>query len=528
VTPSADEPTRGGQSEVIRPTVIPKSLAALAEVVGAADGPVRSTEITGITLDSRRVVPGDLYAGLSGANAHGASFARQAIDAGAVAVLTDRAGVEILNRDGVSVPVVVVPDPRAGLGRVSSWIYDDPSAQLKIIGVTGTDGKTTVAMLAEAALMAAGLQTGLIGTVLTRIGEQALASVRTTPEAPDLHALLAVMVERGVAAVAMEVSSHALTLGRVSGVDFDVAVFTNLGHDHLDFHGDQEHYFEAKASLFTPEYSQQAVVCVDDVWGQRLASRALIPTTTFSVPAEPEAGVDLSPDWTVTDIDTQDVGWAFQVVSPDGRFPGGCRLPGLFNVSNAVAAVAAVSHITGDTASAAAAVASSPGVPGRMEQVGVGTRSAVLVDYAHTPDAVVRAIAVGRTIANSRSGRLIVVLGCGGDRDREKRPLMGAAAARGADVAIITDDNPRSEDPAKIRREMMAGMASAAPDIQSETVEIGDRTAALTHAVRIAGPNDVILALGKGHEITQEINGARLPLDDRHVLASALEGTTSD
>lgn len=528
MTPSADEPTSDGQSEMIRPTVVAKSLAALAEIFGVADKPTQSADITGITLDSRRVAAGDLYAALPGANVHGANFAQEAVGAGAVAVLTDRTGAEILDRDDVCVPVVVMQDPRGRLGRVSSWIYDDPSARLRIIGVTGTDGKTTVAMLAEAGLRAAALQTGLIGTVLTRIGDQTLTSVRTTPEAPDLHALLAVMVERGVQAVAMEVSSHALALGRVSGVDFDVAVFTNLGHDHLDFHGDQEHYFEAKASLFTPQYAQQAVVCIDDDWGQRLASRALIPTTTFSVSSEPEARGGRTADWTVTDIDIQEVGWAFLLIAPDGRYPGGCRLPGLFNVSNAVAAVAAVSYITSDTASAALGVAASPGVPGRMEQIGADTRSAVLVDYAHTPDAVVRAIAVGRTIADARSGRLIVVLGCGGDRDREKRPLMGAAAASGADIAIITDDNPRSEDPAKIRREMIAGMASAAPDIRAETVEIGDRTDALTYAVRIAAPNDVILALGKGHETTQEINGARFPLDDRQVLASALKGMISD
>jgi len=545
VNASAEEPTSGGRSELIRPTVAGKSLKEIAALAGAVDSPTRgdraaNADITGITLDSRRVAVGDLYAALPGANAHGASFAKQAIDAGAVAVLTDRAGAEILERDSdfnsdvntdvnsAFVPVIVASDPRSRLGRISSWIYDDPSAQLKIIGITGTDGKTTVAMLAEAGLRASGLETGLIGTVATRIGAQTLASIRTTPEAPDLHALLAVMVERGVQAVAMEVSSHALTLGRVSGVDVDVAVFTNLGHDHLDFHGDQEHYFEAKASLFTPEYAQQAIVCIDDVWGRRLAARALIPTTTFSVSANSQAGGELVPDWTVTDIDTQEVGWTFRLVSPVGSFPGGCRLPGLFNVSNAVAAVAAVSVLTGDPASAAAGVASSPGVPGRMEQVGFGGGTAVLVDYAHTPDAVIRAIAVGRTIAASRSGRLVVVLGCGGDRDREKRPLMGAAAVRGADVAIITDDNPRSEDPAKIRREMMAGMASGVPAIHAETVEIGDRVAALTHAVRIAGPNDVILALGKGHEATQEINGVRFPLDDREVLAAARRGTVSD
>ncbi|NQU36826.1 MAG: UDP-N-acetylmuramoyl-L-alanyl-D-glutamate--2,6-diaminopimelate ligase [Actinobacteria bacterium] len=513
---------------MIRPTVAPKSVAALAELVGFVGEPNQEAVISGITLDSRRVADGDLYGALAGAHVHGATFAKQAVNSGAAAILTDQAGADIIGQSKVSVPVLVVEDPRARLGRISSWIYGNPSAALQIIGVTGTDGKTTVAMLAEAGLRAAGLTTGLVGTVLTRIGDQTLESVRTTPEAPDLHALLAVMVEHGVQAVAMEVSSHALALGRVSGVEFDVVVFTNLGHDHLDFHGDQEHYFQAKASLFTPEYAQQAVVCTDGVWGRRLAKLSLIPTTTFAVPGEGEAKADLQPDWTVADIDTRAVGWEFLILSPTARYQGGCQLPGMFNVSNALGAVAAVSCITGDPAAAAFGVADSPGVPGRMEQVGAGTQLAVLVDYAHTPDAVVRALGVGRTIATARGGRLIVVLGCGGDRDREKRPLMGAAAAEGADLAIITDDNPRSEDPAGIRREMMAGMAPPAPGTHSERVEIGGRSAALTYAVQIAEPNDVILALGKGHETTQEIDGVKTPLDDREVLAAALKGTISD
>jgi UDP-N-acetylmuramoyl-L-alanyl-D-glutamate--2,6-diaminopimelate ligase len=539
VSPSY-EPGDGGPAQTIRPTITPKSIGVLALIAGPDASEIpdgtgawpQSPTITGITLDSRRVAPGDLYAALPGANVHGAEFAEQAVGAGAVAILTDPEGVQLIDRSVVSAPIVSVADPRSSLGRVSSWVYDEPSKRLQIIGITGTDGKTTVAMLAEAGLKAAGLTTGLIGTVLTRIGEHALKSLRTTPEAPDLQALLAIMVEQGVQAVAMEVSSHALALGRVSGVDFDVAVFTNLGHDHLDFHGHQEHYFEAKASLFTPEYSAQAVVCVDDVWGRRLAERARVPTTTFSVHADRDLAIaeatGLTPDWTVSDIDTQGVGWRFRLAGPTGMYSGGCRLPGLFNVSNAIAAVAAVSAITGDPAAAAAGVAASPGVPGRMEQVEVADSAvAALVDYAHTPDAVVRAIAVGRTLANSRSGRLVVVLGCGGDRDREKRPLMGAAAVAGADLAIITDDNPRSEDPSQIRREKSAGMASVGPEVQAETVEIGDRAEALTYSAHVAGPRDVILALGKGHETTQEVNGVRFQLDDRLVLADALKGTTT-
>ncbi len=520
--PPGDSPI----THLLRPTVIPKPLTELAELLDVVGEGLGDTSIVGVTLDSRRVADGDLYAALAGAHVHGAQFAEQAAGAGAVAILTDEVGVDLIDSE-LGVPVLVVDDPREVLGKVSSWVYDDPSAKLKIIGVTGTDGKTTVAMLAEAALQAAGLVTGLIGTVVTRIGDRSQPAVRTTPEAPDLHALLAVMIEHGVEAVAMEVSSHALALGRVSAVAFDVAVFTNLGHDHLDFHGDQEHYFEAKASLFTPAYSRAAVVCVDDEWGERLANNASIPTATFSVLGHDDHSTEIA-DWTVADLDTASVGWKFRLLGPQGQYRAGCRLPGLFNVSNAVAATVAVATITGDISQAASGVAQSPGVPGRMEQVGTDTAIAALVDYAHTPDAVARAIAVGRTLADSRFGRLIVVLGCGGDRDTEKRPLMGAAAARGADVAIITDDNPRTEDPAVIRREMMAGMGRDGTVTRAETVEIGDRVAALRHAVAIARDEDVILALGKGHEATQEVNGIRTALDDRLVLGAALTGEHRD
>ncbi len=524
-------PANGRPAALIRPTVEPKTLRSLLGLLNVSAEPTDATDtamLTGVTLDSRRVAAGDLYAALPGEHVHGAMFAAQAVAAGAVAVLTDEAGAQRLATESISAPVVVVPDPRARLGEVSAWVYDYPARDLRIIGVTGTDGKTTVAMLAESGLRACGFATGLIGTVVTRIGDEELAAVRTTPEAPDLHALLALMRERGVQAVAMEVSSHALSLGRVAGVDFDVAVFTNLGHDHLDFHGDQESYFQAKALLFTPAYTQNAVISVDDAWGRRLASESHIRTTTFSISANQQStedsGESVRADWTTSDVTMVDVGWTFTIHHGDSQVAGGCPLPGLFNVSNALAATIAVASISGDEAGAAAGVAASRGVPGRMQLVTSASPVIALVDYAHTPDAVTRAIEVGRDVARARGGRLIAVLGCGGDRDREKRPLMGAAAAAGADITIITDDNPRSEDPAAIRQEMMAGVATVVQSSVGQVHEIGDRVQALNLAVSLATGTDVILALGKGHEATQEINGQRIPLDDRVILSQALVG----
>lgn len=487
----------------------PRALLALTEVVPelTADRPLDGRTVTGCTLDSRTVRPGDLYAALPGARAHGADFAAQAAGAGAAAVLTDPTGAARAGAAGV--PVLVVPDPRAVLGHVARWVYDDPAESLLLVGVTGTNGKTTVVFLLEAGLRAAGHHTGLIGTVLTRIGDQELASVRTTPEAPDLQALFAVMRERGTSAVALEVSSHALALGRVDGTVLDTAVFTNLGQDHLDFHPTMADYEAAKAALFTPERSRRGVVNVDDAAGRRIAADAAVPVHTFGRDGE----------WSARDVDLTAAGSSFRLVGPDVDVPAAVRLPGAYNVANAVAALAALAVSGVPVEAAVEGVAALAGVPGRMERVDAGQPFLALVDYAHTPDAVA---ALLRAVRKVSSGRLLVVLGCGGDRDAAKRPAMGRAAVQGADLAVLTSDNPRGEDPAAI----LAAMATGARSFSTggRVVVEPDRRAAIALAVAQAGPGDVVVVAGKGHETGQEAGGVVTPFDDRVVLREALSG----
>ena len=462
------------------------------------DADARQALVTGCTLDSRAVQPGDLYAALPGARAHGADFAAQAVAAGAAALLTDPDGLARLAP--VDVPVLVADDPRAVLGATASWVHGDPGRALTLVGVTGTNGKTTTAFLVEAGLRAAGHRTGLLGTVLTRIGDDVVPSVRTTPEAPDLQALLAVMRERGTTAVAMEVSSHALALGRVDGLVFDVAGFTNLTQDHLDFHASMQEYEAAKASLFTRRRTRQGVVNVDDAAGRRIAARADVPVTTVGEDA----------DWSARQVDLRGDGSSFHLVGPDVDLPASVRLAGAFNVANAVGAIACLTAVGVPVADAVRGVAACPGVPGRMERVDAGQPFLALVDYAHTPDAVARLLEAVRAVTE---GRVIVVLGCGGDRDRAKRPRMGAAAA-GADLAVLTSDNPRSEDPLAILAEMAAGASGA--------VQEPDRRAAIALAVRAARPGDTVVVAGKGHETGQEIAGVVTPFDDRDVLREVL------
>ena len=479
---------------------VPRPLRGLvARVPGLRPtGDVGSTVVTGCTLDSRAVQPGDLYAALPGARAHGADFAGSAVAAGAVAVLTDERGAAQVAASGV--PVLVADDPRAVLGAVARWVHGDPGAGMTLIGLTGTNGKTTTAFLVEAGLRAAGHRTGLLGTVLTRIGDTVVPSVRTTPEAPDLQALLAVMRERGTTAVAMEVSSHALALGRVDGVRYDVAGFTNLSQDHLDFHASMAEYEAAKASLFRPERAGTGVVNVDDAAGRRIVRAAAIPMVTFGEDA----------DWSVSEVDLRPDGSSFRVRGPDVDVRASVRLAGSFNTANALAALACLVTAGVPVEDAVRGVAECPGVPGRMERVDAGQPFLALVDYAHTPDAVSRLVAAARGLT---SGRVVVVLGCGGDRDRAKRPLMGAAAAQ-ADVAVLTSDNPRSEDPLAILAEMAAG----APGALCEP----DRRSAIALAVETARPGDVVVVAGKGHETGQEVGGVVTPFDDRTVLREVL------
>jgi len=474
--------------------------------------------VTGATLDSRRVRPGDLYAALPGANAHGAQFAAQAAAAGAVAALTDPAGLDRVL--GAGLPALVVPDPRAVLGELAAHVHGRPGDALTTVGITGTNGKTTTAYLVESLLRSAGWETGLLGTVETRIGGTRVSSVRTTPEAPDLHALLAQMVAAGVRGCALEVSSHALALHRVDGLVLDVACFTNLSQDHLDFHGSMEAYFEAKALLFTPEHARRGVVVVDGDWGRQLAARATVPVTTLSTGLDGPAA-----DWTTGDVVPDRSGSSFTLTGPDGRrLALHCPLPGSFNVSNAALACVAALAAGVPEADVVRGLARADGVPGRMQPVpppadvaarGVGA-PLVVVDYAHTPDALERALGTLRT---TTPGLVVAVFGAGGDRDRAKRPLMGSAVARTADLAVVTDDNPRSEDAAAIRAAVLAGTT----DGTARVLEVPDRRSAIATALAAcSGADDTVLLAGKGHETGQETRGATTPFDDRVVAAEEI------
>ena len=510
----------------IRPASRPqRPLSALSTLLGvrlvAAGKSVPPNELgflSGLTLDSRSVKPGDLYVALPGARVHGAAFCADAVAAGAVAVLTDPDGRARAVASGV--PVFVLADPRGKLGEIACWVYGDPSGRLRLIGVTGTSGKTTSTYLIEAGLRAAGHKTGLVGGVELRVGDECLASSLTTPEAPDLQALFAVMVERGVTAAAMEVSSHSLALGRVGGTAFDVAVFTNLSQDHLDFHADLEDYFRAKASLFMPSYGRggcppAGVVNVDDKYGRRLAKSAPVPVTTFSAAGQDDA------DWRATDVRSGADGSTFRVIGPGGvEADVSVGLAGVFNVANALGALVALVEAGVRLEDAVAGVGACPGVPGRLERVpapGLGVTA--FVDYSHKPGAVE---AVLHSLRPVTQGNLIIVLGCGGDRDRAKRPMMGAAAASLADVAILTSDNPRSEDPLAILAAMLDGVLGVPVAERGRVIIEPDRAAAIGQAVALAAPGDVIVVAGKGHETGQYVGSAVLPFDDRQVTAAAL------
>ncbi|MDZ4266488.1 MAG: UDP-N-acetylmuramoyl-L-alanyl-D-glutamate--2,6-diaminopimelate ligase [Mycobacterium sp.] len=501
------------------------SLGSVAELVPAmsvvpvaGDTPT-DLRITGVTLRGQNAAAGDLFAALPGATAHGGRYAGDAVARGAVAVLTDRQGVaEIESAAGggtLGVPLLVHPTPRAVLGQVASAVYGNPSQRLRVIGVTGTSGKTTTTYLVEAGLRSAGRIAGLIGTVGVRIDGRDQPSGLTTPEAPDLQALLAAMVEQGVDTVVMEVSSHALTLGRVDGVSFAIGGFTNLSRDHLDFHHSMEDYFAAKARLFDPESPTRAalsVVCVDDEWGRKMAARAHRPVTV---------GVTAAADWTVDQVTTSDAGvQQFFAVDPAGVHHGlQIGLPGGYNVANGLLAVALL-DAAGVSPEQAAPGLRDATVPGRLEAVDRGQPFLALVDYAHKPGALQ---AVLQTLRQQGTGRLAVVFGAGGNRDRGKREPMGQVAAALADLVVVTDDNPRDEDPATIRAAIVAGAASGG----AEVVEIGDRRAAIEHAVAWARAGDIVLIAGKGHEAGQTSQGLTRPFDDRDELAAALEALTS-
>ena len=471
--------------------------ADVVEVQGDAD-----VEIDGLAYDSRRVEPGTLFFCVPGQTSDGHAFAPLAVQAGASALVVER----VLELD-VPVTQAVVGDARAAMAHAAVRFFGDPTAELRVVGITGTNGKTTTAFLVRHLLEAAGVQTGLLGTVKRVVGGVEEEVERTTPEAIDLQATFKRMLDGGDRACAMEVSSHALTLRRSDGVRFAVAAFTNLTQDHLDFHVDMEDYFQAKRRLFVAEGADRAVLNLDDPYGERLLAE--LDATTFSAKGDPRA------DFRAVDATFDATGSRFRCVHPEGEVEVRTALPGQFNVSNALAGLAITAELGIGVDAAARALATAQRVPGRFEPVDEGQPFAVLVDYAHTPDSLSNVLRAAREVTE---GRLIAVFGCGGDRDRDKRPLMGEIGARLSDLCVITSDNPRSEEPSAIIDEILEGVPA---DAEAE-VEV-DRHAAIAAALDAARPGDTVVIAGKGHEQGQEFEGGRkLPFDDRDVAREEL------
>ena len=496
----------------------------ISQLLPAAPGTIHGDpdrEVSGVSHDSRTVAPGQLYAALPGSNVHGARFAPDLIAAGVSAILTDPVGwrliAEAVDPDALAaVTGLVVDDPRAVLGFVSAAVYGT-DVRPELLGVTGTNGKTTTTYLLAGMLEALGRRTGVIGTVATLIDGTAVPAVRTTPEAPELHALFAKMRAADVDTCAMEVSSHALSQHRVDGAHFAVAGFTNLSQDHLDFHHSMDEYFAPKAALFTRAFAARAVIVIEDEWGERMAAAAQIPVTTLGRDDRSRLRIDHTPG--ESDFSLR--------LGGGETIPLRSPLPGDFNVTNtALAAAMLVESGIPATELSAIGRTFTAAVPGRMEVIGFAEDAAhelprAIVDYSHTPDAIAKALAS----LDADSDELVIVVGAGGDRDPGKRHGMGAAAARGADVIVLTDDNPRSEDPAAIRAAVRAGsdaeIAAGGARVK-KVIEIGDRGEAIDKAIASASPATTVLIAGKGHETGQSAGGVVTEFDDRSRTRSAL------
>lgn len=482
-----------------RPKTDGSALSQLANLVSGSH--TGEATVLGITHDSRSVLPGDLYVALLGANSHGIDFIDEAISNGAVAVASDSHGVSIAKHKGI--PVIELSNAREDMAKLAAEVYGHPEKKLELVGVTGTNGKTTTTHILRSIFLDAKKQVGVIGTLGTYLNEEHMPGARTTPESTDLYATLAVMAERGITHVFMEVSSHALILNRVSGIKFDVAIFTNLTQDHLDFHGSMDNYFSAKALLFTPELSKQAIICTDDDWGIKLAAQTKIPVITIGV----------NGDWKTSRANSNVDGITTQQIDikDSGAISISVNMLGSYNATNAACALAASQLLGLPMAEGLESLKKVRSIPGRLEKVSIESPGTAIVDYAHTPDAVATVLTV---IKDANPNRIITVIGCGGDRDALKRPLMGKVAAQLSDVVIITDDNPRSEDPAAIRAAVIGGTENSS----AEVLEVGDRRKAIHEALKLSKAGDVIAILGKGHESGQEIAGKVFPFDDRVVV----------
>jgi UDP-N-acetylmuramoyl-L-alanyl-D-glutamate--2,6-diaminopimelate ligase len=469
----------------------------LSDLIAGAPEDARELDVSGLAYDTRQVAPGTVFFCVPGFTRDGHDFAPEAISRGAVALVVQRP-LEL------GVPEILVPDVRAAMAPAAAAFYGDPTMELQTVGVTGTNGKTTTAFLLRALLEADGRPTGLLGTVLSVIGGVEHEVVRTTPEAIDLQRTFRTMLDAGDRAVAMEVSSHALKLHRADRIHFAAAVFTNLTQDHLDFHGTMEDYFASKRRLFTESAPAAAVINLDDPYGRRLAAE-VGDAITFSL--------ERDATYRAVDVETELGGSRLTVVGPDGELELASPLRGRFNVYNVLGAFAAARTLGVTAETIASAIATAGQVPGRFEPVDEGQAFAVLVDYAHTPDSLENVLRAARSLT---AGRVHVVFGCGGDRDRGKRPLMGEIARRLADRVIVTSDNPRSEEPEAIIEEILAGAGTAVP-------HNADRHAAIAEAIGGAEAGDVVLIAGKGHEQGQEFAGGRkVPFDDSTVAREVL------
>ena len=483
------------------------SVEEISRLIGVKVDLDPSLLFSGATSNDRDVVEGDLFLAYPGDRTHGARFASSAISRGARAIVTDAEGAAIAE----GLPVIVVPHARTAGALISTSLYGKPMQEMVSIGITGTNGKTTVSTLLYQLFQEAGRESGLIGTVEARIGRESISSARTTPEADALQALAATMSERHLRHLVMEVSSHAMVMQRMVGSHFAMVGFTNLSQDHLDFHSDMESYFKAKAGLFTLEYADQAFVNIDNDFGLRLFNECAIPATSLS-------RQNLKANWHFTSITPTATGTSFTARGVGGiLIESSTPLRGNFNLENILLVLAIAIECGIDPLDCAVILPRLKGAPGRMESVDCGQDFTALVDYAHTPDAVRNVIASAKEFT---SGKVIAVLGCGGDRDSSKRPLMGSALSEESGIAIFTSDNPRSEDPTKILDHMTHHLQIAEP-----SRVIADRREAINYAVSLCQSGDTLLLLGKGHENGQEINGRRIDFDDRLVLAEILEGS---
>ena len=481
------------------------SVEKAAELVSGSIQYYSDITFSGLTHKDSEIQPGDLFLAFPGAKRHGAEFVKSAQGKGAVAVLTDIRGAEL----SLELPTIIVSDPREAGAILASHFYRAPIRDMQSIGITGTNGKTTVTTLLYQLFTAVGRETGLIGTVETRIGNDIIESERTTPEAADLQALAATMRERHLRHMVMEVSSHSLDLKRMVGSHFSIAGFTNLSQDHLDYHKDMESYFAAKTKLFTYEYAESGFINIDNSYGARLFAESPINSTSLS-------RVNRNATWHFTEINPIASGAEFTMRGRDGiLIESRTPMHGGFNLDNLLMAVAIAYECGIDPLEMSTIIPTLYGAPGRLESVNLGQNFTALVDYAHSPDAVINVL---QAVREFTSGKVIAVLGCGGDRDTSKRPMMGAALANNCDIAIFTSDNPRSENPQAILKEMVGELQVSKP-----SAVIANRADAIEYSVSQAAIGDTVIILGKGHESGQEIEGIITPFDDRIQLAQAIE-----